>query len=259
MTAYIEKDRAKIRLDGDTLIVVVSSTDHEEREEVVSRIPLHQLERLILYETVQVTSQALCHLMRKGIPVLFVDWRGRSLGHFSSPAKSMGAARLRQYKICTDPKLSLAMAASLVDAKLFNQIRLVQRCQGNRPLLTESDLDRLSGFRDGVRGVRDVETLMGVEGAGTAFYFQAWSRFLPEEYPFEKRSTRPPLNAVNACISFGSTLIYNELAAIIQQRGLDPGLGILHATEDGRWSLALDLMEPFRPAIIEALTLFESV
>jgi CRISPR-associated protein Cas1 len=83
----------------------------------------------------------------------------------------------------------------------------------------------------------------------------SWAKFLPEEFPFERRSTRPPLNAVNACISFGATLIYQEMVSFIHAHGLDPALGLLHATEDGRWALALDLIEPFRPALIEALTL----
>ena len=69
------------------------------------------------------------------------------------------------------------------------------------------------------------------------------------------RPIRPPLNPVNACISFGSTLLYHEAVAFLHSHGLDPALGTLHSTEDGRWSLALDLMEPFRPVIVEALAL----
>ncbi len=100
-----------------------------------------------------------------------------------------------------------------------------------------------------------VDELRGYEGASTARYFQVWAGFLPAGYSFERRSTRPPLNPVNACISFGATLVYNEMVAFIHAHGLDPALGLLHATEDGRWSLALDLIEPFRPALVEALTL----
>ena len=79
--------------------------------------------------------------------------------------------------------------------------------------------------------------------------------FLPAEFPFERRSHRPPHNAVNACLSFAYTLLYHDVVSALHARGLDPGLGLLHATENGRWSLALDLMEPFRPALADALTL----
>ena len=103
--------------------------------------------------------------------------------------------------------------------------------------------------------LRSLDELRGFEGAATARYFQAWAAFLPEAFPFERRSTRPPLNPVNACISFGATLLYHEAVAFIHAHGLDPALGLLHTTEDGRWSLALDLIEPFRPVLVEALAL----
>ena len=106
-----------------------------------------------------------------------------------------------------------------------------------------------------VKASRDVDELRGYEGAATARYFQGWSRFLPADFPFARRRTRPPRNPVNACISFGSTILYNEAVAFCHAHGLDPALGTLHATEDGRWSLALDLIEPFRPVLVEALAL----
>ncbi|MBU6411180.1 MAG: CRISPR-associated endonuclease Cas1, partial [Verrucomicrobia bacterium] len=78
---------------------------------------------------------------------------------------------------------------------------------------------------------------------------------LPSEFPFGQRSTRPPGNPVNACLSYLSALVYGELLTACVVRGLDPALGCLHQPQDGRWSLPLDLMEPFRPALIEPLTL----
>jgi CRISPR-associated protein Cas1 len=103
----------------------------------------------------------------------------------------------------------------------------------------------LDGLFASVSRSQTIDELRGYEGASTARYFQAWAAFLPEAFPFERRSTHPPLNPVNACISFGATLVYNEMVAFIHAHGLDPSLGLLHSTEDGRWSLALDLIEPF--------------
>ncbi|MBI4328158.1 MAG: CRISPR-associated endonuclease Cas1 [Chloroflexi bacterium] len=113
----------------------------------------------------------------------------------------------------------------------------------------------MDGFFASLKTSQTIDELRGYEGASTARYFQAWASFLPAEFPFERRSTRPPLNPVNACISFGATLVYTEAVAFIHAHGLDPALGLLHATEDGRWSLALDLIEPFRPVLVEALAL----
>jgi len=118
-----------------------------------------------------------------------------------------------------------------------------------------STLKWLDGLFAPVSVSRTVDELRGYEGASTARYFQAWAAFLPAEFPFERRSTRPPLNPVNACISFGSTLLYHEAVAFLHSHGLDPALGTLHSTEDGRWSLALDLMEEFRPIIVDSVVL----
>ena len=118
-----------------------------------------------------------------------------------------------------------------------------------------SALDWLDALFAPISRSQTLDELRGYEGASTARYFQAWAAFLPEDFPFERRSTRPPLNSVNACISFGATLLYSEAVAFLHAHGLDPALGLLHSTEDGRWSLALDLLEPFRPVLVEALAL----
>jgi CRISPR-associated protein Cas1 len=141
-----------------------------------------------------------------------------------------------------------------VQAKIHNQKRLLQRLAANRSLSAAGSSAFLQSVQNQVANVRNLEALRGLEGVAAAHYFGAWAGFLPEAFPFERRSTCPPHNAVNACISFGGSLLYNECATAIHARGLDPALGLLHATENGRWSLALDLMEPFRPVVVEALT-----
>jgi CRISPR-associated protein Cas1 len=149
------------------------------------------------------------------------------------------------------------MAGRIVAAKLYNQRRVLQRVAASRAELPEvkAALIWMDSLFASLQQAGNVDELRGYEGASTARYFQAWAAFLPGNFPFERRSKRPPLNPVNACISFGATLVYTEMVAYIHAHGLDPALGLLHATEDGRWSLALDLMEPFRPVVVEALAL----
>jgi hypothetical protein len=95
----------------------------------------------------------------------------------------------------------------------------------------------------------DLASLRRHEGTSAAVFFAGWAKFLPVEFPFGQRSTRPPGNPVNACLSYLSAIVYGELLTHCAVRGLDPALGCLHESEDGRWSLPLDLMEPFRPAL----------
>ena len=288
-TAVINQPRCRVSLTGERLEIHGRNED-TNRDELLREIPLRDLDRLILGEEVHLTSPALGEILRRGIPIQFFSWNGRFLGNFLPAQNHHGLARLRQYQRTLDSGFALQMAGRLVTAKLYNQRRVLQRLAASRnPDLgfmnsdlkagserpnddgasapasnseitnQKSEIDSVLAWLDGLFAAlhtsKTIDELRGYEGASTARYFQAWSTFLPTAFPFERRSTRPPLNPVNACISFGATILYNEAVAFCHAHGLDPALGLLHATEDGRWSLALDLIEPFRPVLVEALAL----
>jgi CRISPR-associated endonuclease Cas1 len=219
------------------------------------QIPLRDLDRLILHEGVQFSSEALAEVLRRSIPVVILAHEGRTLGHFSPAGNAHGHWRLRQYQRTLETGFVMDQSGRIVAAKLYNQRRVLQRMAANRKRTITSDTDYLAGLLGDCRRAGTLDELRGLEGAAAARYFNVWASFLPEAFPFERRSTRPPLNAVNACLSFGSTLLYHEVTAALHAVGLDPALGLLHTTQDDRWSLALDLMEPFRPVLTEALAL----
>jgi len=156
---------------------------------------------------------------------------------------------------CESVSRSLGQAAERADRSLLTSAATEEVQEKKRGSEIKSTLAWLDCLFASIGQSKTIDELRGYEGAATGRYFQVWAGFLPEEFPFERRSTRPPLNAVNACVSFGATLLYNEAVAFIHAHGLDPALGLLHATENGRWSLGLDLIEPFRPALVEALAL----
>jgi CRISPR-associated protein Cas1 len=278
-SAVINQTDARIRLKSERL-EVFGRNEQTQREEVLREIPIRDLERLIMVESVQITSQALAALLRASIPVNILGWSGQFLGGFLPAQNSHGEARLRQYQRTLDPSFALRMAGRIITAKLYNQRRVLQRLGAARQERKDSTTEAPSSDPNGspacspnlesgvsatlawldnlfapIGRSASLDELRGYEGVAAARYFQCWASFLPEAFPFEARSTRPPLNPVNACISFGATLIYNEAVAFLHAHGLDPALGLLHETEDGRWSLALDLMEPFRPVLVEALAL----
>lgn len=171
------------------------------------------------------------------------------------PSPPRGASRLLQYQLVSNPVASLAVAAKLIQAKIANGRRLLQRLDANHHRLDATALGALEARERDAVSASDLASLRGSEGSAAALYFASWAQFFPVEFPFVQRSTRPPCNPVNACLSYLSALVYGELLTACVTRGLDPALGCLHQSEDGRWSLPLDLMEPFRPALTEALTL----
>lgn len=260
-TAAILQPETRIRLHREHLEVVGRDETSPDADTLLREIPLRDLERLILSEMVQITSQAMGAVLRREIPIVWLGGSGQFLGGFMPAMPAHGHARLIQYQRTLDASFALRTAGRIVAAKVYNQRRILQRLLANRA--TESNpapegaatLAWLESLLATVGQARDVAELMGFEGTAAARYFQQWATFLPEAFPFERRSTRPPHNAVNACISFAATLLYHETVAACHAHGLDPALGCLHSTENGRWSLALDLMEPFRPCLVEALAL----
>ena len=282
-TACINQPDCRISLKSERL-EVFGRNEQTQRDEVLREIPLRDLDRLIMIESVQITSQALAELLRADIPVSLLGWNGQFLGGFLPAQNAHGLARVRQYQRTLDPAFGLQMAGRLVTAKVYNQRRVLQRLCASREQAQNaaphaehvqnenhnaasakpdnsaldtphSALKWLDSLLASLKKSQSIDELRGYEGASTARYFQAWASFLPADFPFERRSTRPPLNPVNACISFGATLLYSEMVAFIHAHGLDPALGLLHTTEDRRWSLALDLIEPFRSVLVEALAL----
>lgn len=225
------------------------------QETCLRQIPLRDLDRLILHEGVQFSSEALSEVLRRSIPVVILAHEGRTLGYFTPAGNAHGHWRLMQYQRTLEAGFVMDHACRIVAAKLYNQRRVLQRMAANRKRTITSDTDYLAGLLGDCRRAGTLDELRGLEGAAAARYFNVWASFLPEAFPFERRSTRPPLNAVNACLSFGATLLYHEVTAALHAVGLDPALGLLHTTQDDRWSLALDLMEPFRPVLTEALAL----
>lgn len=248
----VQTPRTQVSLRSERLVVVQPGAEEEGAK---SDVPLGDLERAVFAQGVQVSTSALCELLARRIPVVFLGWNGRFLGSFEPPCPPRGASRMLQYQVASEPAASLVIAVKLVHAKIANGRRLLQRLDANHHRLEPGTLEVLERCeREAVR-TPDLAALRGFEGGAAAAFFDGWSRFLPGEFPFVQRSTRPPRNPVNACLSYLAAVVYGEVLSACVVRGLDPALGCLHQSDDGRWSLPLDLMEPFRPALIEALTL----
>ncbi len=262
LTACIQLPGSKISLESEHLVVVIPADGDESPRETRRDIPLRDLDRMVMGAGVHATMPALMEMMRRLIPISFIDGQGRFLGSFQPAAPDHGAARLRHFQRTLEADFSLGIVREILAAKLYNQRRLIQRVAANRsaenrevPGDVPYAITALERHAAALAQALDIDTARGHEGIAAARYFSAWASLLPAAFPFERRSTRPPLNPVNAALSFSATLVYNEMHAFLHAHGLDAALGLLHTTENGRWSLALDLMEPFRSVVAEALTL----
>lgn len=254
--AWIETPGAIIRLRSERLEITLPVEGEVGGNPQTVDLPLTEIERLIVAEDVRLTFPALCAALRRSIPVLVHDWRGDVLGSVLPATTAHAALRLQQYRCAQEEVFGTVITRALVQAKVRNQRRLLARLHYTRPNPEVSRvLDRMAAILAESGRAEDVPALRGFEGVSSALYWPAWASFLPAEFAFERRSTRPPLNAVNAVLSYLSSILYGEVLAACHRRGIDPGLGHLHVTVNGRWSLALDLMEPFRAAVMEATAL----
>ncbi len=218
-------------------------------------IHLHDVEHLVLDTRATLTAAAMGACLRRTIPIVIVAGSTEVLGLCQAPSLH-GRLRCAHYRRSADPAFAVAIAAACVEAKIGNCRRVLQRLASNRPDDAPAGaLAALEHMRTATLSAASVETLRGYEGTAAGRYFEALAAYFPAHAPFERRSRRPPHNLANAILSYAYTLLVGEAVAALHASGLDAALGFLHEPEDGRPSLALDLIEPFRAPVGDALAL----
>ncbi|MCX7792449.1 MAG: CRISPR-associated endonuclease Cas1 [Chloroflexaceae bacterium] len=169
----------------------------------------------------------------------------------SGPSR-FGALRLAQMQRVNEPAWNLELARAVVRAKLSNQRAVLARA--NWPAAA-SALGQIDAALAAVDTAVDIDAVRGHEGAGAAAYFGAWRVRFQQSWGFQGRQFYPPPDPINAMLSFGYTLLLHDALTAVQFTGLDPYLGVFHVIEAGRPSLALDLMEEFRPLAVDRIVL----
>jgi CRISPR-associated protein Cas1 len=234
-TVYVKEQGAVVRRNGERLRVT-------RRHEELSSVPLANLDQLALMGNIQLTTPAAALLLERGVDVVFLSKYGKFRGRLMRSGSKFAQLRRRQLEMSMDEQIALAIARPIVVAKIRNQRVVLQR-----------RVERVPGARRALKGMMDI--LRGFEGKAGAFYFEAIRALLPAAWGFEKRAYHPPPDPANSLLSFGYTLLLKDVTAAIHRVGLDPYLGFFHALARDRPALALDLMEEFRPVIVDSMFL----
>ncbi|MCF3652543.1 type I-C CRISPR-associated endonuclease Cas1c [Synoicihabitans lomoniglobus] len=258
-TLYVTLDDSYLQQDGESVAV-------RHAKETKLRVPLHNLDGIVTFGwSIGCSPQLMATCSRQGVTLSFCDGHGR----FQATAQgfSPGNVLLRrtQYRAADDPDSSLAIARHCVAAKLANSRQVLLR--GARDHGTEKP-DRHAALTtaaahlahriEAALTATDLDALRGVEGDGADTYFQAFNHLLTIDGPtfrFTTRSRRPPLDPINALLSFLYSLLAHDLRSACEASGLDAAVGFLHRDRPGRAGLALDLMEEFRAVIADRLAL----
>ena len=247
---YITEQGAVLKKAGRRLLV-------EKDGEKLLDIPASKIEGVLVFGNVQFTTQAVQLMFREGIEMGIFSRHGKLLGQLTSPVTKNIDLRRHQYERHGDASFCLSLAGIIVGAKLANGLAMVQGFSHNHPesALTH-EIDRLKELCSQADEQGDLQSLLGLEGTGAKTYFDAFGKMVLGSFQFTGRRRRPAPDPVNALLSLGYTLLYNEIESLLDGMGFDPYLGFYHQPRYGHATLASDLMEEFRVPLVDRLTLY---
>lgn len=255
-TLYINSPDRYLSLDGEN--VVIRSEDEE-----IGRVPLHNLEAIVTFGYPGVSPALMGACAQRNIDLSFLSANGRFLARVSGEVRGNVTLRKQQYRVSENDRESIAIARNCIIGKVFNSRWLLERAARDYPMRLDSDkLKEKSLFlAETLRKIRSCDNageLRGLEGEAASVYFSVFDDLIlqqKDQFYFHGRNKRPPLDRVNAMLSFAYTLLAGICGAALETVGLDPYVGFLHTDRPGRMSLALDMMEEFRSVMADRFVL----
>ncbi|HQH88467.1 MAG TPA: type I-C CRISPR-associated endonuclease Cas1c, partial [Rectinema sp.] len=255
-TLYVTSQGSYIHKEGETIIV-------EREQQKVLQLPVHTLGGIVCFGNVLCSPFLLGFCAEHDISISFLTEYGSFLASVRGPVSGNVLLRREQYRIADNSEKSAKIAANIVTGKLMNS-RLVM----NRAIRDHGDKIDIATIRRASSSIYrlieelalavDLDEIRGIEGMAASEYFAVFNQLIvdqKEDFVFNERNRRPPLDPVNALLSFIYTLLVHDVRSALETVGLDPTVGFLHRDRPGRPGLALDLMEEFRPVIADRLVL----
>ena len=258
-TIYVTREDAWLAKEGANLVVLAEG-------EEIGRAPLHMLEAIVGFGRPGASPALMAACDEAGITISLLEPNGRFVARIEGKRNGNVLLRRTQYRIADDPVRATPIVKSIVAAKAANQRAVIRRClrdygaelgESAKTVLEAAEA-RLTDIARRTLATADVETLRGLEGEAAVTYFSVFQNLIRVDDPafvFGGRSRRPPLDRINALLSFLYAMLGHDCRSALETYGLDPQVGYLHADRPGRASLALDLMEEFRPVLADRLAL----
>lgn len=246
-TLYITNPKMYLSLDGENIVILLDNN-------VVSRAPLHNIESIVIFGYLGISPALMGKCAEYGIAVNFMTMNGRFLASVEGEISGNVHLRREQYRIADSEERSLNISRNMISAKIYNSKWILQRTLRDHEMSIDAEAvrkvsDDLTNLSQYARKCSETDTLRGIEGRAAASYFSVFDQMIlrqQEDFSFNGRNRRPPLDNVNAMLSFAYALLGNMCASALTSVGLDPYVGFFHTDRPGRRSLALDLMEEFR-------------
>ena len=244
---YVGRDGARVHVKAGRVLVDAPGSLPS------TSVPKNSVTRIVLSGNVGLSAGARSWAMRSGVDVVCLSRRGSYQGALIGANRGAHASRLlAQVALVGDRERRVRLAASLIGAKIRGQIHVLTRIARRDETVHVADTTaHMHAWRRSLAGARTLDEIMGIEGACSTAYFDALAACVPADVTFDGRSRRPPRDLPNAALSYGYAILLSECVGALHAAGLEPSLGIAHAPTDKRPSLALDLMEQFRPLLVD--------
>lgn len=251
-TLYVTTQNAYLSLDGENIVLLQDKSE-------MGRVPLHNLDGIVCFGYRGVSPALMGACAEKGIGLCFLSQHGRFLARIAGPVSGNVLLRQTQYFRAADESQSMVIAKSFLLGKIYNGRWSLERVKRDHPMRIDQEKinNAISQMIQSLANLEKAETrseLMGIEGIAAKAYFGEFSQMIlrnEDVFIFDGRNRRPPLDPVNAMLSFAYTLLGNEITGALETVGLDPAVGYLHTVRPGRASLALDLLEELRAPLAD--------
>jgi CRISP-associated protein Cas1 len=255
-TLYVSTQGSYLRKEGETLVV-------EQETKKVLQLPIHGLGGLVCFGNVLCSPFLLGFCAERDVSVSFLTEYGRFLASVRGPVSGNVLLRREQYRKADDPLLTREIVANIVSAKIANsRVTMNRTVRDHKDKVDDNALrtasSRMAAYLRQIDNATTTDEIRGIEGIAAAHYFSTFNHLIIDQkdtFIFRERSRRPPLDEVNALLSFTYTLLAHDVRSALETVGLDPSVGFLHRDRPGRPGLALDLMEEFRSVIADRLVL----
>ena len=246
-TLYVTIPETYLSLDGENVVVLKNKME-------IGRVPLHNIERIMTFGYMGVSPALMGKCVQYGIELVFMTPYGKFLARVEGSISGNVLLRREQYRVADNKEKSLNIAKNIIIGKIYNSRQVILRVLRDHELRVDQITFRkkaeyLRKALETCRNVNDMDSLREIEGECAAVYFSLFDEMILQQkndFSFSKRSKRPPLDNVNALLSFCYSLCTSMCASALESVGLDPYVGFMHTDRPGRRSLALDLVEEFR-------------
>lgn len=255
-TLYITSPKSYLSLDGENVIIT-------KEDKTVKRVPLHNIEGIIGFGFTGASPALMGKCADMGISLTFMTMNGRFLARVAGEDRGNVLLRKEQFRISESDDQSLSYAKNMITAKIVNSKNVILRAKRDYRMRLDVDklevvIDNLKASATEARLANSSETLRGIEGNAANRYFHIFDSLIlqqKDDFYYHGRNKRPPLDNVNALLSFSYSLLAKDVTSALESVGLDPYIGFLHTDLPGRPSLSLDMMEELRSIIADRFVL----